>query len=186
MWRSGGCLDGAGVCRDLRLSLTPDDVTHNQLVWLAEKWLWAQGCGIVFRDSFRAHTTYGEQPDAIGWRQSISILIECKYSRADFFADRNKPFRLDPRQGLGDWRFFLCPKGLVEGHELPPGWGLLQVAGTRVEAGQGVPRRPGDWLQRPWAGNKRGEVQMMYAALRRMHLRGHLDGIYQPLSAPRG
>ena len=52
-------------------------LNHSALVLRAEKWLKVQGCGVVFRDPFRATTNSGEQPDAIGWRDGISILIEC-------------------------------------------------------------------------------------------------------------
>ena len=52
----------------------------------------------------------GEMPDAIGWkRASRSVLVECKISRADFLADRDKPFRQKSDLGLGCERFYLTP-----------------------------------------------------------------------------
>lgn len=159
-----------------------DTQLHSDLVLLAERWLWRQNCGVVFRDSFRAMTSHGEQPDAIGWRGGVSILVECKVTRGDFLADRRKPFRIDSGKGLGDWRFYLCPKGLVTKEELPPGWGLLYANGKRVEAVCGLPGNTAWDRQRPFVGAKISEVQMLYSALRRMVLRGHFDAIYEPTS----
>lgn len=67
-----------------------------------------------------------EVPDAIGFNAYSSCVIECKMSRADFFADQKKPFRNDGC-GMGQKRFYLCPENLIKENELPQGWGLLYV-----------------------------------------------------------
>jgi hypothetical protein len=73
-------------------------------------------------------------PDAIGWKRAChSVLIECKVTRADFLADRAKPFRLKPESGVGGERFYLTPACLLRREELPAGWGLLEIRGHRVE-----------------------------------------------------
>jgi len=60
-------------------------------------------------------------PDAIGWKKAChSVLVECKVSRADFLADREKPY-------------YLAAKGLIRIEELPAGWGLLEICGREVE-----------------------------------------------------
>ena len=52
----------------------------------------------------------GEMPDAIGWKRGChSVLVECKSSRADFLADREKPWRQKPENGAGCERFYLTP-----------------------------------------------------------------------------
>jgi hypothetical protein len=61
---------------------------HDRLCLRAEKWLNQINCKVAIRDPFRASTR--EHPDAIGWRDGVSILIECKASREDFLADKNK------------------------------------------------------------------------------------------------
>lgn len=155
-------------------------MTHAELCLIAERWLWRQNCGVVFRDSFRASPYTGERPDAIGWRHGISILIECKASRADFLADRGKPFRIEPARGVGDWRFYLAPPGIVEAADLPPGWGLLHAKGGKVTPVAGMPPNTGWRTGRPFAGCKLAEVEMLYAALRRMVVRGHFNAIYEP------
>ena len=106
-------------------------MTHAQLVEKAVRWLRSYRCGVVLSEQACAS---GEMPDAIGWKQaSHSVLVECKVSRADFLADRQKPFRLKPQKGVGCERFYLTPPALVSIDELPAGWGLLEYRRGRVE-----------------------------------------------------
>src|SRR4029077_13155459 len=106
-------------------------MTHPQLVEKAVRWLRHYRCGVVLSQQACAN---GEMPDAIGWkRQHHSVLVECKVRRADFLADRTKPFRLKPERGVGSERFYLTPQGMVKIDELPAGWGLLEVSGRFVE-----------------------------------------------------
>ena len=68
-------------------------MTHAQLVERAVRWLRAYRCGVVLSEQA---CVSGEMPDAIGWkRASHSVLVECKVTRADFLADRGKPFRAE-------------------------------------------------------------------------------------------
>jgi len=119
-----------------------------------------------------AATHNGERPDAIGWRDGLSILVECKVSRADFLSDRNKRFRKAPELGMGDWRFFLCPPGVIAIEDLPAGWGLLHAYPKKIQKIHGVPGNCGWWRKKPFEGNKLCENQMLYSALRRMMVRG--------------
>ncbi len=116
--------------------------THNELVARAGLWLRSSlGCTAVLLEP--GYGTPLERPDAIGWRAGVSTLVECKVSRADFLRDRNKPSRR--REGtvagfpsnawggaLGAHRWYLTPKGLLSPDEIPDGWGLAEVRGTRV------------------------------------------------------
>ena len=156
-------------------------MTHDKLVLRAEKWLKQQGCGVTIRDPFRAYATNGELPDAIGWRDGLSILIECKASRADFLADKNKPFRADPTKGMGDWRFYLCPPETIRTEDLPEGWGLLWATPKTIKKIHGVPGNCGWWRGKPFEACKRSETMMLVSALRRMQIRGHLHEIYEGL-----
>jgi len=145
------------------------DLAHQDLVRLAEGWLRKScGCGVVLRDPFRARVETGEQPDAIGWRGEVSILVECKTSRADFLADRKKPFRIRPELGMGDWRLYLCPPQIIQIDDLPAGHGLLWAEGRVLRQVQGVPMGNTRWVSdRPFLGNKAAEVVMLVSALRR-------------------
>lgn len=149
-------------------------MTHAELVERAERWLYSVGCGVVLAEL----VTYASGiPDAIGFRSDCSILIECKASRSDFLADRKKPHH-GPEAGMGDWRFYLTPEGLVRPEELPAQWGLLYVTDDRVLRVAGAPKLR-QWYSPPRQGNKIEEMRMMYSALRRLKLRGVLDRIYE-------
>jgi len=105
-------------------------------------------------------------PDAIGWKRAChSVVVECKISRADFFADQEKPFRQKPELGLGCERFYLTPAGLLHPEELPRGWGLLESAGMTVH----VIRRSARNLRT--VIGFRHEMNLLLASLRRVEVR---------------
>lgn len=138
-------------------------MTHAQLVSTAVAWLRRYRCGVVLSEQACAS---GEMPDAIGWKgQSHSVLVECKVSRGDFLADREKPFRRKPEMGLGCERFYLTQGSLLRPEELPPGWGLLEVKNRRLE------------MVQPSAKNLRTakgfryEMNLLLASLRRVEVR---------------
>jgi hypothetical protein len=108
---------------------------HDLLCELGRKWLLrphsarGPGCIVALREM---STIYGgESPDALGWRSGKpwagSYLVEVKTSRSDFLGDKKKVFRQQPDTGVGNWRFYLCPEGLISIEDLPEGWGLMWV-----------------------------------------------------------
>jgi hypothetical protein len=138
-------------------------MTHAQLVERAVRWLRSYRCGVVLSEQA---CVSGEMPDAIGWkRTNHSVLVECKITRADFLADRGKPFRQKPEQGVGSERFYLTPPALVKLEELPVGWGLLEFRRGRIEA-----IHPSAKNLRTAAGF-RYEMNLLLASLRRVELR---------------
>lgn len=56
-----------------------------------------------------------------------SFLIEAKVSRQDFKKDFKKDFRKNEKLGVGDFRLYACPKGLLSLEELPDKWGLIEI-----------------------------------------------------------
>jgi hypothetical protein len=156
---------------------------HDELCRKAESWLNMINCKVVIRDPFKASTN--EEPDAIGWRDGVSILIECKNSRADFLADKKKSFRINPDDGMGDWRFYLCPEGVITESDLPEGWGLLYAREKSIKKVCGFPANTG-WHNHPFVSNKNDENRMLVSALRRLSLRGYLPEIYSgiPIKCP--
>ncbi|MGA8866889.1 MAG: hypothetical protein WB510_07965 [Candidatus Sulfotelmatobacter sp.] len=138
-------------------------MTHAQLVEKAVRWLRRYRCGVVLSEQACAS---GEMPDALGWKRAChSVLVECKVTRADFLADRAKPFRAKPGRGVGCERFYLAPAGLIRGDELPSGWGLLEARSRSVE------------MVHPSARNLRSatgfryEMNLLLASLRRVEVR---------------
>ena len=56
----------------------------------------------------------GEIPDIIAFGAfNRSVLLECKISRSDFLRDRKKPFRVDSSLGMGKYRFYIAPSGII-------------------------------------------------------------------------
>src|SRR6266853_3372626 len=105
--------------------------THGKLVAMAVQWLRRYRCGVVLSEQA---CVSGEMPDPIGWKRAChSVIVECKVTRSDFLADRAKPFRLKPDQGVGCERFYLVPAALVRPDELPVGWGLLEYRSGGIE-----------------------------------------------------
>jgi hypothetical protein len=138
-------------------------VTHTQLVEKAVQWLRAHRCGVILSEQACAS---GEMPDAIGWKRAChSVLVECKTSRADFLADREKPFRQKSRLGMGCERYYLAPAGLLRPEELPDGWGLLEYCNREIA------------MVHPAANNLRSasgfrhEMNLLLASLRRVEVR---------------
>jgi hypothetical protein len=141
-------------------------MTHPALVELAVRWLRSTyRCGIILSE--QACCT-GEVPDVIGWKARCrSVLVECKISRADFLADRGKPWRLDPQGALGCERFYMVPAGLIAAAELPAGWGLLEVHARKVEAAVACNKRKS--LRTP--EGLLNEMNLLLASLRRVEIR---------------
>ena len=140
-------------------------ISHAHLVRLAEQWLRRYyRCGIVLSEQSCAS---GETPDVIGWKGKCrSVLVECKVSRADFFADQEKPFRRDPAQGMGSERYYLTPAKLIAKNELPQGWGLLESKGREISIVLKPPRQS----RRSEAGLL-WEMNLLLASLRRVEVR---------------
>jgi len=138
-------------------------MTHAQLVERAVRWLRSYRCGVVLSEQA---CVSGEMPDAIGWKRAHhSVLVECKVTRADFLADRGKPFRTRPEQGVGSERFYVTPPRLVKVEELPVGWGLLEVRRGHVEIVQAAAKN---------LRTAKGfgyEMNLLLASLRRVEVR---------------
>jgi len=99
------------------MTTTTPLVTHAAMVTRAIGWLRAiKRCNVVLSEM---DCGWIEVPDAIGFpcdHRNGSILIECKTSRADFRIDGRKKARRDG-VGMGAYRFYLVPHGLVRAHE---------------------------------------------------------------------
>jgi hypothetical protein len=138
-------------------------MTHAQLVEKAVRWLRSYRCGVVLSEQA---CVSGEMPDAIGWKRAChSVLVECKVTRADFLAERDKPFRQKPEQGVGCERFYLTPLALLKPEELPSGWGLLEYRRGRIEM---VQRSAKNLRTSKGFGY---EMNLLLASLRRVEVR---------------
>lgn len=109
------------------------ELTHANLCGVAVRWLrrpngaGGHGCHVAVSEC-KAEWN-GEIPDAIGFRaghQAGSIVVEVKVSRSDFLADKGKPHRAEG-SGMGVWRYYMAPAGLLTAEDMPARWGLLEV-----------------------------------------------------------
>lgn len=167
-----------------KLRFGENNHSHYELVDIAYKWLLkSKGCSFAFKELSSSRVV--EIPDCIGFRDGYSILVECKTTRADFLADKNKPFRKRPQDGIGAYRFYLSPEGVVVPGDLPDKWGLVWVSPVgRVRQIVGPAGNAWSTNGKGFVfGNRntQGEFFLMSSALRRLHLRGFLDSIYEPL-----
>lgn len=158
-------------------------MTHSELNAIAVKWLLrarsakGPGCHVAFQEV--SDTSGAERCDAWGyswgWRPA-SVLVEVKVSRSDFLADRKKPHR--QAGGVGVYRYFMCPEGLINLDDLPYGWGLLWVnkrGHVKPMAGHIVCQLPpnygnGVWLEHAWEfeADRVTELNMLAYMFRRV------------------
>ena len=143
--------------------------SHDALVKKARSMLkYRFGCPVVCVELV---TGAWETPDAYGFKDSgqTSILIECKTSRPDFLADKKKPFRASPEMGMGNYRYFMAPAGLIDVKELPSKWGLIEVpvkgAPCVVHGRQTHQYRDREFLHEVL---KRNEIMLMHSFTRRL------------------
>lgn len=149
--------------------------THGELVLQAGKWLQKRAVVPVrdYKDRTGRHRRvkchvvlleHGsgcpEIPDALGWGPAnFSILVECKTSRSDFRADAKKAWRTRPERGVGYYRYFLAPQGMIGVDEVPEKWGLLEATSPKVIKVLKLPQAHPQY-------NLRSEVAMLVSEVR--------------------
>lgn len=109
---------------------------HSNLCVLAGNWLRQSGRISPPACKFTAVEMVSmnqETPDVFGFNSWVTVLIEVKVSRSDFFADRKKYFRIHPEIGMGGLRFYCCPEGLIKPEEIPENWGLLYEIDGKIK-----------------------------------------------------
>lgn len=81
-------------------------------------------------------TLTAENPDVWATNGYHTTLVEVKTSHSDFLADqkkwsRSKAAELSDKQ-LGNYRYYLCPEGVIDESEIPDKWGLLLYDGKKI------------------------------------------------------
>lgn len=156
-------------------------MTHKELVMISYKWLLKNGsCGVAF---YELYSSASEIPDVIGFGSFRSVVIECKVTRGDFLKDHKKQHR---EKGMGMYRFYSCPAGLIKQSELPDKWGLIYVnqkgKATCIynpEKDQGDYLGGGNWEKdNRFERDLLTEQAIMYTALRRLFIKGYVKFIY--------
>lgn len=157
--------------------------THDALCLRAKRWLsGTKRCNPVFSDC----ASCSEIPDAIGWSSAGSIVVECKTSASDFYADqfkyrvwRHKKHhwvmsrnRMTVEQAaeseyesyelsrMGDYRFYMSEAGILTPEMIEkhaPDHGLLYVKGSQVKVVRVATKRE--------SVNMRAEVRFLRFAI---------------------
>jgi hypothetical protein len=141
--------------------------SHSELVERGAKWLQNNGhyryrCQIILTEL----STYGlEIPDVIGFSHHHTNLIECKTSLSDFKADFKKLHRKNTA-GMGNWRMYLCPAGLIPSDMIHDGWGLLYCHEKKIT----IEKHPADHNEPEVRAN---EYYLLYS----IALRAKIDGL---------
>lgn len=178
--------DTPAISSNAMLPAVASEKLHRKLVEAAYRWILKNSsCGVAFKE-LNTNACNGEYPDVIGFGAwGHSVLIECKTSRSDFHADKKKSFRKTPALGMGTQRFYCCPTGLLKVEDLPEGWGLIYVSEKLKPKCVHSPYK-GNIGERHngFEKNIKAEHGLMYSALRRLHLRGRIDEIYEAPQKP--
>ena len=137
-----------------------DNSRHRELCLLAAQWLrrsklTSPSCPYVAVELVTANP---ETPDVFGWNYWATVLIEVKVSRSDFLADAKKSFRQQPEEGIGAFRYYCSPEGLITETDLPEKWGLLWEKNGIITVVKDAERQQ---------QNAQGEITILASIMRR-------------------
>lgn len=121
--------------------MSKTDSLHYQLCCLGAKFLKSRKNAEPFEMpnkyvAVELVTLTAENPDIWATNGYQTTLVEVKTTHADFLADQKKWVRSEAAdiadKCLGNFRYYLCPKGVINENELPNKWGLLVYDGKRI------------------------------------------------------
>lgn len=129
---------------------------HQHLKKIAMIKLHYMGCQVIYPEVTASYFFNGCM-DAVGsilnFNKVITIGIEVKISRADYFGQKQKNLakreslkKDNEKDGL-NYKYFLTPINLIKKSELYPGWGLMEFNGERVKKITEAPRKEADNLR---------------------------------------
>ena len=103
-------------------------VTHRELCRIGAEWLFNHHLHMKLWKyvTVEMRSVAGEVPDIYGCCGFSSICIEVKTTHGDFVKDKNKYSRIHSERGCGNYRYYLCLKGVISIDELPDKWGLME------------------------------------------------------------
>lgn len=144
---------------------------HHELCLIAAKWL-KNKCHYKCPVTAVELVAAGQSciPDVIGFNSDCSIFVEVKISRSDFLRDKKKFQHLHPNLGLGNFRLYCAPWGLINPNELPEKWGLIEIDENNKVVNIIDPTKGRDVYYKKinrFESNINQERWMMYSLLRR-------------------
>ncbi len=84
----------------------------------------------------------GQHPDAMGWGDGRTLVIECKTTRRDFLKGKEKQVYADYHKDLGNLRWYLTPPNVVLCGDELHGWGHIVWHRGRADV-----RRTPKWFE---------------------------------------
>lgn len=146
-------------------------ISHSELCSIAVRWLRTHGCLVVVKE--RSSNGTAEIPDAIGFMNRGSILIECKASRSDFLADSKKWFRDQEyeERGMGKLRYYMSEPDIINACEVPAKWGLIHVKDGKARIAKHCD-------ENGFKVNYQAEKSLLYAILRGL-IPHERDGVWE-------
>ena len=101
-------------------------MSHDEIALFAADRMRKKGYLMTWANMRSTHV--GEQPDVMAMKHlNDVVIIEVKVSRADYLADKKKPWRNGQVKGMGTERIYLTPPGLLKADEIPYGWQLWEL-----------------------------------------------------------
>lgn len=164
-------------------------MTHSEVIDKVLNWLKKESaCRFAFKE-LPGDSTYGtgESPDVIAFHGAWTVMVEVKVSRQDFLKDAEKPFRANPAIGVGNYRLYACPEGLINIDDLPKGWGLIWITERgavklvhgKVKGGQKHLIRRRFWFD----SNLESERGLLFTAMSRVYYSGFIGVVNSWTSA---
>ena len=153
--------------------------THKMLVEIARKWAFNRH-GVAVAEFVCMN---GEIADVMAFSSVYSTMIECKISRSDFLADKKKFFRRSPEFGMGNYRIYCAPRGVITESDLPDKWALLEVYEGKARLNVNIYKydqksifwhEPTDYL-------RLSERRVLYSIARRAQIKGLMPKICETL-----
>lgn len=102
-------------------------LSHSELVQIAAKWVKNYLKFPIIETELKCIGSR-EIPDILAFRSNTSLIVECKTSLADFRKDFKKPERNGQIMGVGNYRIYCAPKGMIDINKVPDSWGLIEVS----------------------------------------------------------
>lgn len=145
-------------------------MNHKDIINASIKWCKSHGYHLILEEFVAGHM---ENPDVLAFGNAHSLMIEVKVSRQDFLKDAEKFPRRNPKHGVGNYRYYACPEGLIKENEIPKGWGLIYIIDKKAKTIKGHKSNcvTVEFPLEFFNANLRQERTMLMSALRRVKMK---------------
>ena len=144
-------------------------MTHHELCCLVAKKFFKRHFNVFgMRNTqyvaIELNTICREIPDVFGFGGNYTQLFEVKMTHADFLNDKKKKWK-NFSDGVGEYRTYVCPEGVIDESELPEKYGLLHY--DEVNEWFWCKRKP----EKQSDVDKQSEIQLILSIMRRENIK---------------